>query len=103
MRNEEFQKWLIEVKGKDSHQACDNASRIRRVEKGFSAIRQREVDLDDECIKDHCESLIDDLCIAKRKEMPKTVNLPNNTEGLSQLRSSVRNYVAFFLDQSNNI
>ena len=98
MKNEEFQRWLIEVKGKDSHQVCDNVSRKRRVEKAFSMIRKCEIDLDDECIKDQCASIIEELCIAKRKEMPKEINLPSNTAGLSQLRTSVRNYVMFFLE-----
>lgn len=101
MRSQEFQRWLNEVKGKDSHQVCDIVSRVKRVEKVFSIIREKEVNLDEECIKDQCASIIEDLCIAKRKEIPKEINLPSNTAGLSQLRTSVRNYVMFFLEYEN--
>ena len=42
MQSSRFRSWLIEVKEKDSHQASDNISRVRRVEKAFSDIWQRQ-------------------------------------------------------------
>lgn len=96
MQSSRFRSWLIEVKEKDSHQASDNISRVRRVEKAFSDIWQVEIDIDDEYERDKCEEILSKLSVSARKEFGKEINLPTNTIGISQLKTSLKNYVEFY-------
>lgn len=96
MQSSRFRSWLIEVKEKDSHQASDNISRVRRIEKAFSDIWQVEIDIDDEYERDKCEEILSKLSVSARKEFGKEINLPTNTTGISQLKTSLKNYVEFY-------
>lgn len=96
MQSIEFKNWLIQNKGKGERQSADNVSRIKRVEREFSVIEDKKVNIDDECKANQCSMIFDSLCLTKRQEMKPNVNLPQNTAGLSQLKSAVRNYVEFY-------
>lgn len=57
MRAVELKKWLTEERGKGDRQASDNVSRVKRVEREFSVIRGRTLNIDDECGLNGCSEI----------------------------------------------
>lgn len=96
MQTSNFRSWLIKVKKKDSHQASDNVSRVRRIEKVFSEIKGIEIDIDDEYERDKCNEILSKLSLNARKGLSAEINLPTKTEGLSQLKTALKNYLEFY-------
>jgi deoxycytidine triphosphate deaminase len=93
MRKEEFRTWLLNIDCKSGAQTSDHISRVKRIEKAFSQIDSKYVDVDNECRKDYCENLLNRLSLIYENQ---EVNLPDNKMGMARLRSSLRKYVAFY-------
>lgn len=95
MRTEEFRSWLHKNKTNDRHQISDIISRVNRVEKTYSMLQKRTVNLDEEYRADKCAQILALLCKEERSKIQEDINLPHSTAGLSQLRTALRNYIYF--------
>lgn len=94
MRKEEFRIWLVQ-QNRGSHQTSDILSRASRVEKSLSLYYEKSVNLDEEYIKDKCESVLATLSTENVSSMPEIKNLPRKGEGLCTLKAEVKYYIKF--------
>ena len=97
MRTEDFRAWLHEIDKRSNVQTYDNISRIKRIERVFSSLNGSPFDIENECKKDGCQSLLTALTYANRAKMPESISLPSNLTGLKTLRVAVRKYNSYFL------
>lgn len=95
MKDIEFANWLMDVDGRDKRQTSDNISRARRVEEAFTEYLGTDLNLDTEYRKDRCNSVLDMLSFEYASEIPGTVNLPKDKNGLSSLRTAINKYIKF--------
>lgn len=95
MNKVDFRKWLTNNMGKDTHQATDIVSRVSRVEKVLCDLDGKETDICDQISKDGGIAVLTMLNVNERKNYPNSINLPHNTVGLSQLKTSVKYYIKF--------
>lgn len=96
MKKEEFREWLITVNQRNAAQTSDHISRVKRIETAFSTLDQHPVDVEMECQKDGCVSIMERLSVTGRKAMPNDINLPSDRLGISRLKSSLRKYIDFY-------
>lgn len=96
MKKDEFKTWLMTVDHRSPAQTSDHISRVKRIEQAFSAADGCTIDVDNECKKDGCNSILDRLTFNSRKEMPADINLPTDRMGISRLKSSLRKYIEFY-------
>ena len=95
MRVEEFSEWLIGADGRDKRQTSDNVSRVKRVENALSEYLGTTVDLDTEYQKDKCNNVLEMLSNDFRPQIPNSINLPYDKNGLSSLRTAINKYISF--------
>ncbi len=95
LKENDFHEWLLNIDKRDIKQARDCVSRARRIERAASEYFQIEIDLDDEYMKDNCETIFGILSADKVKRADKSINLPMNDKGLTSLKSTLKKYVRF--------
>ncbi len=95
MRDYEFANWLTNIDGRDKRQTSDNVSRARRVEEALSEYLRSNINLDAECQKDKCASVLEMLSLDYSSKVPASINIPKDKNGLSSLRTAINKYIKF--------